>query len=251
MSFAGTAGAEEDVVEICASASERAQVLRDEGQLVAARAELLTCAAERCPAVVRQDCTTWLPEVEQRLPSIVIRLRNEDGRDVVRDVEVEVDGEVMPASLGRAFAVDPGPRRIVVRYEEQRLEDTVVVAEGQKAQPVAFRLPATRAPVESSSGGVPVGAWVLFGVAAAGGGIFAGLGVHAQSEVDDMRSSCAPRCDPARVDEARSFALAGNVALAVGLAALAGGVTWTTVELMGDDEELTVGWGPFGIHGRF
>src|ERR1035438_6772877 len=44
----------------CAAAAEAGQRLRNRGQLVAAREQLIVCASPECPQVVSQDCTGWL-----------------------------------------------------------------------------------------------------------------------------------------------------------------------------------------------
>ncbi len=213
-------------MEICASASERAQVERDEGRLRAARESLITCAAHRCPGVIRQDCVAWLQEVEGALPTVV--LSGIEG-SLQR---VEVDGELVSVQLGRAFAVDPGRRRFVVETSDgARIVREVVVREGEKSQPIELSRP-KKVPETPSDEGftVPVGAWVLAGVGLAGVGVFAGLSAYAKSEVDDMRVDCAPFCPQARVDDARAFLLGGNVSLGLGIAAIGAALTWTIVE---------------------
>jgi hypothetical protein len=57
-------------------------------------------------------------------------------------------------------------------------------------------------------------------VALAGAGSFVFFGLRAKQDVDEMRTSCAPFCDPARVDAARRDALIANISLGVGAAAL-------------------------------
>ena len=48
-----------DDKEQCVAASEQAQTLKDEGKLRAARSQLLACARDVCPGIVRKDCDKW------------------------------------------------------------------------------------------------------------------------------------------------------------------------------------------------
>ena len=239
-----------DVVEACAAASEEAQARRDRGELREARKLLLTCAAEACPAVVRKDCAAWLEDVEARQPSIVLRVRDAAGQDRA-DVRVSIDGVEAVSSLdGRALAVDPGSRKL--RFEAEgapAVEQTVLVREREQGRVIDVVL-APAKPEAPASGGaregeggvgdeggglrIPVGAWALGGAAIAGGVVFGVFGARAKGEVDEMRGSCAPDCDPARVDAAKREALVANVALGVGAAAFTGAVV---VVLLGQGDE--------------
>ena len=103
----------------CVRAGEKAQKLRDSGKLMAARAELLTCVREVCPAVVRGDCAGWLGDVEASTPTIVARARDDSGHDL-RDVIVSVDGARVASQLdGRPLPVDPGEHEPQLRVAAQ------------------------------------------------------------------------------------------------------------------------------------
>jgi hypothetical protein len=217
-----------DTVEACATASEEGQVLRDRGKLREARALLVKCAAEACPSVVRKDCAEWLDSVDRRMPSVTPRARDKDGQDQA-DVRVLADGELLAEKLdGRAIAIDPGPRRL--RFEHKHfppIEQTIVVREGEKARPidVVFGPAPAPPPPPEPPGEVlhfPVGWWILVGVAGASVGMVGYFGFHAKEEVDEMRSTCAPNCDPDRVDAARREALIANISIGVGFAAMLG-----------------------------
>jgi hypothetical protein len=65
-----------------------------------------------------------------------------------------------------------------------------------------------------------VASWILGGVALVGAGGFVYFGLGAKQDVDAMRSSCAPLCDPARVDAAKRDALLANISFGLGAAAL-------------------------------
>jgi hypothetical protein len=223
-----------DTIEECASASEQGQVLRDKGELRAARALLVKCAAAACPGIIRKDCSEWLEEVDRKMPSITPRARDAAGRDQI-DVRLLEGDEVLATRLdGRAIAIDPGPRRL--RFERAGsppVEEAIIVREGEKNRPIDIVLgPAPGAPEKtppappsappgSGSGfRIPTASWILGGVALAGAGSFVFFGLRAKQDVDDMRTSCAPSCDPSRVDAARRDALIANISLGVGAAAL-------------------------------
>jgi hypothetical protein len=226
-----------DDVEVCASASEKGQDLRDQGRLRGARALFVECAAARCPAVIRKDCAAWLAQVDEKQPTVAIHARDGDGRDV-SDVRVTIDGEVLAERLdGRAIAVDPGSRTF--RFERAgapEVVQTLLLREGDKGRlvDVVLGAPGTAPPgQEPRARAVPLAAWALGGVAVAAFGAGIGFGVAAKSAVDDMRSptGCAPSCDPARVDGARRDMIVANVLIGVGAAAIATAAVLTFVQL--------------------
>ncbi|WP_437821176.1 hypothetical protein [Sorangium sp. So ce1078] len=133
----------------CAAAYERAQGLRRDGKLLAARQALIACSQPTCPAAAVADCGPWLAEVEQSLPTVVIAARDARGRERL-DVRVLVDGRLLAAALdGKALPVDPGPRTF--RYEPASgpaVEERVLIREGEKnrALTVILGAPAAGAP---------------------------------------------------------------------------------------------------------
>jgi len=78
LTLAATAHAQDK--QACVSAYEEGQQLRKAGKLTSARARLLTCAQEGCPAVLRKDCTVWVAEVEIRELTGVELIRQHDER---------------------------------------------------------------------------------------------------------------------------------------------------------------------------
>jgi len=63
-----------DAKKACVAASTEGQTARDDGKLMDARKSFLSCARDECPAVVRKSCAQWLTDVEDRIPSAVIRV---------------------------------------------------------------------------------------------------------------------------------------------------------------------------------
>src|ERR1700753_253840 len=77
--------------QACVAASTQGQTDRDEGRLLAAREQLLMCAREACPSIVRKSCADWLSELSGRIPSVVVRVQEAGQRDVT-DARVTLDG---------------------------------------------------------------------------------------------------------------------------------------------------------------
>src|SRR5215471_13311683 len=82
-----------DEASRCIKAAEDAQVQRDAGHLMSALDDLVICARDVCPIVVRQDCVSWLPQVEATLPSVLVHAVDARGADVV-GVRVLIDGKL-------------------------------------------------------------------------------------------------------------------------------------------------------------
>ncbi|WP_437518023.1 hypothetical protein [Sorangium sp. So ce1099] len=135
----------------CAAAYERAQGLRRDGKLIAAREALIACSQPTCPAAAVADCGPWLAEVEKSLPSVVIAARDAGGRERL-DVRVLVDGRLLAAALdGKALPVDPGPHTF--RYEPAggpAVEERVLIREGEKNRAITVFLGAPPAGGPSS-----------------------------------------------------------------------------------------------------
>ncbi len=223
-------------VDSCIDASEAGQVARDKGQFRASKARFQACAREACPGEIRKDCAAWLEALERRMPSLVVRALDAEGREVL-DASVTIDGAEV-AGRGIAVELDPGDRRLhVTSPGRPPVDQTVRVVEGERARVVEVRLPA--APVTSASASaappppgprrVPVASYALGGAALLAAGGYLYFGLHAKREVDDMRATCAPSCDADRVDAARrernvatalfvlsAASLGGALALALG-----------------------------------
>ncbi len=245
-------------VDRCISASELGQTLRDQGQLLEARGQFVACAHSACPAAIRGECTKWLAGVDTRIPTIAVRAQDPKGEDLL-DVRVFVDGKLAKERLdGRSIPVNPGDHRLRVEYEDAKpVELRILAREGEQNRLIDVTLssgddaappdvPATP-PVTSSPPGpttspvtpplpppaqswsiaqVPTGVWVLGGVGLVGAGTFAYYGNRGKSAVDEMRETCAPRCARSRVDDAQRDATIANVALGLGLTALATAGVW-------------------------
>ena len=140
-----------DEKSTCLEASESAQHAKLEGNLRSARASLLVCSREICPAVVRQDCNIWLSEVTASLPTVVVAARSPAGADL-SDVRVSVDGEPFTEHPdGKSRAVDPGLRVFKFERAGESQEIRVVVRQGERDRlvEVTFGSPAAKTPEPS------------------------------------------------------------------------------------------------------
>jgi hypothetical protein len=254
-----------DEIDRCLAAHPEAQRLRLEGKLRAARTDLLLCARELCPGVVRAECGRWLGEVDGLLPSIVVSARTAGGADV-SDARVLVDGEALLDHLdGRPLALDPGSHQIRVESPGfLPFEETAVLSEGDKARslvltlspahPTAAAGTAPEGAAPSSSGTtrpVPVTVYVAGGIALAGLASFGTFGLLGRSEYFNLKSTCSPGCSSAQDSPVRTKLIAADVSLGVSIAALVGGaIFYLTRPSPGPIEPAHgIGW-HFNVTGR-
>ena len=222
----------------CNAAYERAQVMRRDRKLVAARDALLLCNQPKCPGAITADCGPWLREVESTLPSVVFVARDASGRDVPA-VKVSVEGVVLATRLGgSAIEVDPGERTFVFEPDQgKRVELKLVINTGEKnrlvpvtivesaAAPVPLSTSSTAStpePIVPASGarGSLVPAIVVGGLGVAALGASLGVYLDARSGTDKLRDTCAPNCPKADVDSLRTKGIISDVTFGVGLAGL-------------------------------
>jgi hypothetical protein len=228
----------------CVDAYGAAQEHRKSNDLLKARESLLTCAATTCPAVVQGDCTTWLAQVVEAIPSIVLE-GTLDGEHVF-DVSVSMDGAPLVQELdGKPIEINPGLHTFTFeRKGLDPIEKKMIIAEHYKSLLVsaAWRAPQQQRPlVTPAPSGAPAAsdsetvrpvpplAYVLGGVAIAGLGTFAVLGLTGTSTQHDLESSCSPRCSSADVASLETRFIAADIAAGVGaLSAVAAGVVFFT-----------------------
>src|SRR5690606_25839107 len=122
-------------------------------------------------------------------------------------VRISVDGQLLTRQLdGRSIPLDPGSRRFSFEADGfVPVTQTFLLREGERSRTIAVELtrrdkPATTPKPAASSPGIPWTVWALggLGVAALGAGGY--FFFDGKSDVSEMRDSCAPDCDPSRVD---------------------------------------------------
>ena len=210
----------------CVTEAYQGQRLRDAGDLAAARAVLRRCVAATCPAMVVNDCSTWLAQVEARIPTVVLAAHDPSGRDLLH-VRVMVDDRLMATELdGISVAVNPGPHRFLFTGDSGAVGEASIIAhEGEKDRIVS----ATLAPAHLDAGarsheaGVSRAALIVGGVGVAAIGTFAGFGIVGESERTTLENGCATThsCSAAAVDSAQTKLIVADVSLGVGVLALA------------------------------
>ena len=227
--------------ESCARAYEQAQVHRQRTKLLEARRELVTCAQDRCPAVLRKDCVAWLSQVEQELPAITVRVRGQDGCDRT-DARVFLDDvEIASRSQGLPVEVDPGPHAVRAELDGKVVSQTVVVAVGERRRQVTVGFappgttcgardpgprPAARPAAATSVPATPPErprtpalVYVLGGAGLAALGVGAGFGISAWDQKGSL-DACRGACAASDVDAMQRTFLVADIGLGVGLASL-------------------------------
>ncbi|MCA9594668.1 MAG: hypothetical protein KC776_15215 [Myxococcales bacterium] len=220
--------------DTCLSSYDSSQRLRREGKLLDAKQALLTCAQESCPAPVAKECTRWLREVSDSVPTVVFGAQDADGRDVLDVVVLDGDTEIQDRLDGRAVPVDPGAHRFrFVFADGKQVILQVLVREAEKNRaltarhppaPTGARRPAKK-PAHRGLPPPPAASWALGALGVVGLASFGYFALDAKATKDDLESSCAPNCTTDETAPLRHKALAADISLAVGVAALAGG-TW-------------------------
>jgi hypothetical protein len=239
------ARADDATTDACVKSHIDGQKLALSGKLMDARKAFLSCAATTCPVIVKDGCASKLAEVEKRIPSIVLDVRDGENRDL-SNVKVSVDAEVLSETLeGRSIPLDPGSHRF--RFEAagfRTLERTYVLREGEHSRRIDVKLESdkTREPratpkTPSTSKGLPWTFWALGGVGVLGLGAGSYFFFDGRSDVSALRDSCAPSCAESDVDDARRKIRTADVFLGVGVVAL--GVA-TVIALTHDSPKETV-----------
>jgi hypothetical protein len=246
---AGAGGSSEEK-DACFHAVDSGQQLRTSRKLAAAKDQFIVCARPVCPGPVKKDCAQWLAEVEATLPSVVFGAKDPKGGDLL-DVSVAVDNSPLLDKLdGSSIPIDPGPHVFHFEWKgHTTVDQQVLIREGEKNRLVTATFPMSSAPgvlattptpQATGSRPIPVGVWILGGLAVAGGAAFTGLGLAAESEANNLRSTCAPNCSSSQVDSARVKVILADVSLGVGIASLGIATTWLLLSRSSKGETTTV-----------
>jgi hypothetical protein len=230
--------AAEDTKAACLSAHVDGQKLRRAGKLLTAQERFHACAADACPALVRGECVTWLAELVDSQPSIVVAARDAQGHDLSL-VTLYVDGvKVTDRLSGVALPIDPGEHALLFTdpQHEASVEEHIVVREGERARQVDVVLPLPRerpredrAPTPTGPG-IPVATYAATALGVIALGVFAGAGISFHTRYGNLESRCAPSCSEADLKDIQRDAVLADAAL--GTAVVAFGVALVTF-LMG------------------
>jgi hypothetical protein len=202
----------DDTEKACFAAAEAGQRARQLGKLGEAREAFARCARATCPTAVTDDCTRWLAEVDDVMPSVVVVLLDAAGRDLSSG-RVFIDGHEQNASdTTRSIALEPGTHQIALEAPATpRVEQTIVLREREKNRQVTLRLPAPPPPppVHKPS----VAPFVIGGVGlffAASSGAFATAGY-----LDRHSAHCDVGCAPGDYARVRVELVTADAALGV------------------------------------
>ncbi len=238
-------GAHADDKNTCVDAYGKAQKLRSANQLVSAREQLRICARSTCPKFIAKDCTTWLVDLESRLPSVVPVARDSSGAEV-SNATVSMDGTVIAQQLdGHAIDVDGGRHKFTFAFADGTKVDTeYLVLEGQKAQRVEAAMAASKpAPAAQPSGTSTAQVWgtpeaskpnggsgwngrktlavVVAGAGVAGVAVGAVFGMNALSNYSSQQNLCHSSAPGDCTDRAQALTDHDNAARASTISTIA------------------------------
>jgi hypothetical protein len=214
-----------DEKEVCLTAADQGQSLRDDGKYSVAREQFLTCSRSVCPKLVHDQCTDWLHQLDESMPTVVFGVKDEHGSDMSA-VRILVDGKPFATSLdGKPVPMDPGTHDIRFERDDpsQSVSVHVVLRAGEKDREVTAAFPAADGqPDKSSDGssshagespqasspfwnGRSITSLSLLGAGAVGVGLGVVFGLQSQSEArsaDGIRNDvgsggCRPNGNPA------------------------------------------------------
>jgi hypothetical protein len=207
----------------CADAYDNSQVLRDEGRLWLARAQLLVCQ-RACRRELAVDCEKWRGEVEARLPSVVLVPRDPNGTLV--DARVSIDGKEPEPVPGGEVLLEPGDHTFRFENDEgEAIDKTVTVAAGDKAVEVVAEF-STVVPDQSGLDPMTVTAVSLGAVGTLA--LVTALGLTINGHVNrNALFDCKPDCAEEDVEAVRTDWTAAGIVGAVGAAVGGAGlVVW-------------------------
>jgi hypothetical protein len=200
-----------------------AQRYQRDGKLLDARAALVRCAQRDCPKQAQSDCAEWMEQVEARLPTIVVRVQDAEGRDVI-GAELFLDGSPIPDSAdGRALEIDPGAHQLRVEAPSfLPREERITTLEGEKSRRIDLLLSPVAPPPHLSTPSATVPLWIYLtgSTGLVGMGSFAYFAITSTRDYENLRSTCAPSCSGSETDPIARKQLVADLSLGVGIAGL-------------------------------
>lgn len=140
----------------CNDAYVETQRLRRAGHLRSAQQRALVCAQDECSVTVRRDCSAWLEDIVDAMPSVVIEAHDPAGNELL-DVKVFSGDQLLAERLdGKALAIDPGAHELRFEYGGQTETLRLVALEGQAYRRVAVRFSAPLTSEEVTTKALPM-----------------------------------------------------------------------------------------------
>jgi hypothetical protein len=238
-----------DIVSVsaapCAASADAAQDLRKESKLREARTQLLACSNRSCNSVIRADCEKWLKEVDEQMPSLVIRSVDSRGSDVIKGVRVTIDDS--PVELdGTPVQLDPGQHVIKAKTQSgETTEQTTLVVLGEQRRRLVIRFrteldqdgnrldttvppfPPTTTPSTPPSTPPRVIPIALAGIGVVSLIVFGYLQIAGHAAYDELEQTCGKtpaKCPPSKTDPVRQQFVGSAVALGISAFALSAAV---------------------------
>lgn len=228
----------------CLVANDVGQDLENTNKLRAARAQYVTCSQKSCNPTIRADCEAFLKRVDDKMPTVVVKVVDSRGQDVP-GAEVTIDDE-KTALDGTPVVVDPGQRTFQAKVKAGEVVDAkplIVIKEKGRVITLRFSVPLTpegnrvkdssgsdsasssaasssASEAKQSSSEIPTATYVLGGVGVAALGAFAIFQIVGRNEYSDLES-CKPNCRTADVDSARQKFVFSAVSLGISVVTLA------------------------------
>jgi hypothetical protein len=218
-----------DALPACIAAHKAGQERRLDNDWVGARERFRACASSGCPKLMIEQCSDWVRQAETNVPSVLIVVRDSQGRDV-SDVKVTLDGSDLGTRwVGIPVETNPGSHRVVAMRRGERAERkfVAVLAEKQKKIEVLFaaspgerRAASGSQEIRSDRAAPPWAGYALLGVGAVAFGVGTYLGIDTLRQQRDLKE-CRGHCDADDVDRGKRTALLADVAFGVGLVSIA------------------------------
>jgi hypothetical protein len=243
LTFGRAGAARADDKATCAAAYETGQEMRNRGEFLRAREQLVMCARPTCKDWMVAECTKWLDELDRRQPTIVLTAENERGEliDLVKVLD-ESGRSIAEGATGRAIALDPGPHQLTfVARDGSKVVVLKMIQEGQQAVPIKAVFdpvkpahaakPAGPAKDSASPGEKPASSspWRTAGFVSLGAGVV-GLGVGtvfglvALGKKSSANCDSSNLCDPGTTSGIEGAALGSTVGFVAGSVLVASGL---------------------------
>jgi hypothetical protein len=216
-------------VEKCVADHVAGQEARLDHHWLAARERFRACAAASCPAPLVTECTGFLRDLDERMPSLLMTVRDGEDHDVTSG-ELWLDGAAVPqSSWGVAIDVDPGAHELRFQREGKVVaQQTVVTAERERGRAVKLVVSATPSSSSASAAATPAPPRRTIGFVIGGVGLAAALAggvvqITAAADYGSLQKQCAPACHLDQVGDLRTRAIVADALGFGGLAVLAAG----------------------------